>query len=221
MTLRLPLIFLTTISLLLCAHPALARKSETSITLRLMACEVTKEQPKVFLETKDSKSDAFDLPSSALTASMEVSGRAVELKAADGNALLSSIALPDQGASFAVLLVPQEPSGFLPIVVRLDDESFKPGEYCFINGSDKTVVVKLGGTEVVVDAGNAVKAHPTEPVHNHHYNVTMSARSDSGDKLFASTRWPLNNAVRSYIMLLSKPGGKINYRSVDESVEKR
>lgn len=222
MTLRLPFILLAAILLPISAHPAQgAGKPGTGIALRLLACEVTKEQPKVFFATKGSKSDVFNLPSSGLTAPMKVSERAVELRAADDNALLSSIALPSQGDSFAVLLAPQEPSGFVPTVIRLDDDSFKPGDYCFINCSDKTVVVKLGGKDVVVDAGDAVKARPDKPVHNHYYNVTMSTHGESGDKIFASTRWPLNHAVRSFIILQSKPGGRITYRSVEESVERR
>jgi hypothetical protein len=217
LTLRLPLLFLATICLPFSAHLAQgAGKAEKGIHLRLMACEVTKEQPKVFLETKDSKSDVFDLPSSGFTAPMPVSGRAVALKAVGDDVPLSEIELPGQGDSFAVLLAPQEPSGFAPTVVRLDDDSFKPGDYHFINCTEKTVVLKLGGTEVVLEAGNAVMSRPTEPVHNHHYMVTMSTRDDSADKIFASTRWPLNQPKRAFVVFFTQPNGRVTYRAVDE-----
>lgn len=213
---RRPLWF-ATMSLLAFALPAQAAgKAKTGIVLRLLACEVTKEQPKVFLETKESKSDVFDLPSSGFTAPMPVSGHVVALKAPDSDIPLSNINLPGQGDSFAVLLAPQETSGFVPTVVRLDDDSFKPGDYHFINCSGKTVVLKLGGTEVVLDAGNAAISRPTEPVHNHHYIVTMSTRGDSVDKVFASTRWPLNPAKRVFVMFLTQPNGRVTYRAVDE-----
>ena len=216
MTSRLRLIFLAALGLSFSVHAA----DGAGITLRLLACKVGKEQPPVVLATKDGKSDAFELASSTLSAPMVVAGRAVELRSADDNRLLSEITLPDQGASFVALLAPQEPSGFVATVVRLDDGSFQAGDYCFFNGAEKTVVVQLGGTEVVVDAGTAVMARPHKPEQNHHYNVTMSVRNDSGDKIFASTRWPLNQAVRSYIMLQAKSSGRITYHSVDQAVEK-
>ena len=150
---------------------------------------------------------------------MAVSARSVELKAPDDDVALCSIALPAEGKSFAVLLAPEEPAGFAPFVVRLDDGSFKTGDYYFVNRSANTVVLKLGGTEVVLEAGNAVKSHPTEPVHNHHYNITMSARSDSGDKTFASTRWPFENKNRSYVIFSTGSNGRAAYRTVDEPVE--
>lgn len=221
MTPRLPLLFLAAISLPFSALPAQsADKPETGIVLRLLACEVTKELPKVFLETEDSKSEVFDLPSSAFTAPMPVSGRVLALKAADNSVPLAEIKLPGEGESFAVMLAPQEPSGFVPTVIRLDDDSFKPGDYYFINCSGKTVALKLGGTEVVVEAGGAVKSRPTEPVHNHHYNITMSVRDDVGDKVFASTRWPLDGSKRGYVVFLAKASGRVTYRSVDEFLAK-
>lgn len=216
LTPRLPLLFLATISLLFAAHPDQGAAKAKGIHLRLLACEVTKEQPKVFLETHDAKSDVFDLPSSAFTAPLSVSARSVALKAPDNDVPLSNIELPGQGDSFAVLLASQEPSGFIPTVVMLDDDSFKPGDYHFINLTEKTVVLKLGGTEVVLEAGKAATSRPTEPVHNHHYNVTMSTRGDSVDKIFASTRWPLNQTKRAFVIFFAQPNGRVTYRAVDE-----
>lgn len=214
---RLPVLLLATISLPFSAHFAQGSgKPGKGIHLRLLACEVSKELPKVCLETKDSKSEEFDLPSSAFTAPLPVSGRRVAIKAPGNEAPLSNINLPGQGNSFAVLLASQEPSGFVPTVVRLDDASFKPGDYHFINRTEKTVVMKLGGSEVVLEAGHAVTSRPTDPVHNHHYIVTMSTRDDSADKVFASTRWPLNPSKRVFVIFSTQPSGRITYRAVDE-----
>lgn len=214
---RLPLLLLATISLPFSAHFAQgAGKPGKGIHLRLLACEVTKELPKVFLETKDSKSEVFDLPPSSFTAPLPVSGREVALKAPGNESPLSNIILPREGNAFAVLLASQAPSGFVPTVVRLDDPSFKPGDYHFINRTEKTVVLKLGGNEVVLEAGDAVTSRPTGPVHNHHYMVTMSTRNDSADKVFASTRWPLNAAKRAFVIFSAQPSGRITYRAVDE-----
>jgi hypothetical protein len=217
MTLRLPLFLLSVISLsFFTPTAAAADKAGKGLTLRLLACEVTQEPAKVILATKDSKSDVFDLPSSGFSEPKAVPARSVELKTPDNDVPLCNITLPAEGKSFAVLLAPEKPAGFVPFVVRLDDDSFKAGDYYFINRSAKTVVLKLGGTELVLEAGQSVKSRPTEPVHNHHYNVTMSTRSDSDDKVFASTRWPLHQAIRVYVIFLSQPNGRVIYRAVDE-----
>jgi hypothetical protein len=140
----------------------------------------------------------------------------VALNAADNAEPLSKIELPGMGKSFAVLLAPQEPSGFVPIVVRLDDDSFKPGDYCFVNRSGKTVALKIGGTEVVIEPGKAETSRPTDPVRNHHFMVTMSTREDSAEKAFASTRWLLNHSKRAFVIFFTQPSGRIAYRAVDE-----
>lgn len=217
MTLRLPLLFLATFFLQVSTHPALgADKPEKGIALRLLACEVTEEAPKVFLERKDGKSDDFDLPSSAFTAPMKVSCREVMLKAPGNDVPLSAITLPDQGHVFAVLLVSKEPDGFNPTIIRLDDDSFKPGDYHFINCTKETLVLQLGDTEAQVDAGASVKSRPSGPVGSGFCKITMSTRSEAGDKTFASTRWLMANPKRGFVIFTTRPNGKVVYRAVDE-----
>jgi hypothetical protein len=217
MTTRLSLLLLALTSLPFSAN--IAKAAEKGVMLRLLACEVTKEPAKVFLQTKGSKSEVFELSSSALSKPMAVSARSVELKSPDADVALCSITLPAEGKSFAVLLAPEESAGFVPFVVRLDDASFKAGDYYFVNRSANAVVLKLGAAEVVLEAGNAVKSRPTEPAGNNHYIITMSARSESGDKVFASTRWPVKTKSRSYIVFLTGSNGRTSYRAVDEFVE--
>lgn len=221
MTLRLPLLFLAAFFLQVSTRPALgADKPEKGIALRLLACEVTEEAPKVFLETKDGKSDDFDLPSSAFTAPMKVSCREVMIKAPGNDVPLSAITLPDQGHVFAVLLAPKEPEGLKPTIIRLDDDSFKPGDYYFVNCSKEKLVLKLGDTEVVIEAGESLKSRPSGPIGGGFSKVTMSTRGESGDKVFASTRWPVDESKRGYIVFLSGPGGRVTYRSIDEFIAK-
>jgi hypothetical protein len=217
MTLRLPLHLLAALILPLSSH--MAQGAEKGIMLRLLACEFTKEPAKVFLQTKKSKSEVFDLPSSALSEPMAVSARSVELKSPDNDVALCTITLPAEGKSFAVLLAPQEPAGLVPLVVRLDGVSFKAGDYCFVNHSANTVVLKLGGNEVILEAGNTVISQPTDPINNNHYIISMSARGESGDKIFASTRWQIQTNNRSYIIIMPGPNGKTIYRAVDEFAE--
>ena len=220
MTLRLPLLLLT-FTCLPAAIPNArgAGKSEKGIMLNLLACEVGQEPAKVFLQTKESKSEVLDLPSSGFSEPVAVSARSVELKAPDSEVPLCSLTLPAEGKSFAVLLASEKPAGLVPFVVRLDDGSFKAGDYFFINRSAKTVVLKLGGTEVVLEAGTGVKSRPTDPVHHNHYNITLSDRGDAGDKIFAATRWPVENANRGYVIFLTGSNGRTTYRSVDQAVD--
>lgn len=220
MTLRLPLLLAALIPHF-SAQPveAAGKKAEKGVTLRMLACEVTPEPAKVLLEAKDSKSEAIDLPSSGFSDPVVVSAGPVAVKSHDNDEPLCQITLPAEGKSFAVLLAQEKPAGFVPFVVRFDDDSFKAGDYYFINRSAKTVVLKLGAAELLLDAGTAAKSRPTEPIHNHHYNITMSERGDSGDKLIASTRWPVQNGNRGFVIFLTGSNGKTVYRTVDQSIE--
>lgn len=217
MILRLPLLSLAVILFHLSTGQARgAGQAEKGIVLRLLACVVTGESPKVFLETKDGRSDGFDLPSSGFTKAMVVSSREVVLKATGKDVPLSEIKLPDQGRDFAVLLAPKEPDGLVPTVVRLDDDSFKHGDYHFINLSKETLALKLGDTEVVVGAGESVKSRPSAAPGSGFCKVIMSTRSEAGDKVFASTRWLVANPQRGFVIFVARPDGKITYRAVDE-----
>ena len=114
----------------------------------MLACEQTPELAKIRLQTKDSKSEAIDLPSSGFSEPIAVATRSVAVMAPDNDVPLCSITLPAEGRSFAVVLAQENPVGFVPFVVRLDDDSFKAGDYFFINRSAKSVVLKLGATEL-------------------------------------------------------------------------
>ncbi|MCX8495792.1 MAG: hypothetical protein ORN51_06370 [Akkermansiaceae bacterium] len=47
----------------------------------------------------------------------------------------------------------------------------------------------------------------------------MSERGDAGDKPIATTRWPVANNNRSYVIFLTGPNGKTIDRTVDLSVD--
>lgn len=198
---------------------AMASGVEEGITLRLLACEVTKAPIEVVVATKDSSS-VVEVPSASFSPPVAVGARVLEIKAADGGELLCSITLPEEGRSFALILPPTEHDGSAPVMVRLDDEEFRPGDFQFINHTSKTVVVKLGGAEVVAETNGNAKGRPTEAIDKRYYLVTMSTRGDSADKVFASTRWPVDESKRCYIVFLAGPGGRVTYRSIDESVMK-
>lgn len=220
MTLRLPLLFLVALTLPLSAQKTKpSGKAESGITLRLLADVVPEGQTKVFLQTDSAKSAEVDLPTAVLSAPIVVSARSMVLRAADKEQPLCAITLPAEGKSFAVLLAPEKPTGYVPFFVRLDDSSFKPGDLFFINRSEKTVVLKLGGTELVLEAGKTVKSHPTNAVDNNYYDVVISERDAAGDKLISSSRWPVDVHLRSYIFFSTNAKGRTTYRAVDEYLE--
>ncbi|MEO5711952.1 MAG: hypothetical protein ABIT37_00545 [Luteolibacter sp.] len=220
MSLRLPILLFAALVLPLSAQKAKpSGKGESGITLRLLADEVPEGQAKVVLQTGDSKSAAIDLPTATLSVPVVVPARTVVLKAADKDDPLCSITLPDEGKSFAILLAPEKPAGYAPFVLRLDDDTFKAGDMFIINRSAKTVVLKLGGTEVVLEVGKTVKSHPTNPVDDNYYNVTISERDPSGDKLVTSSRWPVDVHLRSYLFFSTNDKGRTTFRAVDEYLE--
>jgi len=67
-----------------------------------------------------------------------------------------------------------------------------------------------------MEAGESAKSRPTEPVNDRYYQVIMSVRDETGDKAIASTRWPLENNKRSFIIFLTGSNEKISYRAVEE-----
>lgn len=217
MSLRLSLLILVGLGQPLSAQNAKpAAKAESGLIVRLLAQEVSNPQGKVRVLTDAAKSEAIDLPTTALSVPISVASRSLRLQLADNDVMLCSITLPDQGKSFGILLTPEPPAGFVPVVVRLDDPSFKIGDVFFINRAQKTAVIKLGGTELVLEPGKSAKARPTNAVENAYYDVVISERDAKGDKLIASSRWPVDANLRSYVFLTTNPRGRISYRAVDE-----
>jgi hypothetical protein len=216
MSLHLPLLVLTTLALPLVAQTV---KSESGLTLRLLAAEVPEGQEQVILQSADSKSAPVDLPTATLSKPIEVSARSLVLKPVGNDEPLATITLPSAGKSFAVLLCPEKPAGFTSFVVRTDDPAFKAGDVFLINGTTKTLAVKLGGTELVLDAGKASTSRPTQPVDGAYFEIDIHTREDTGDKPVTSSRWPVDTHLRSYVFFSTNARGKINYRAVDEFVE--
>ncbi|MEO5716881.1 MAG: hypothetical protein ABIT37_25600 [Luteolibacter sp.] len=193
-------------------------KSDNGITVRLVASDVQEGQEKVFIQTDEKKSEPLDLPTNRLSDPVAVAGRSIVLKAVAGEAALCNVTLPGEGRSFVVLLAAEKPTGYASVVVRADDPDFKAGDVFFLNRSTKTLVMKLGGTELVIEPGQSAKSRPTTAVDNM-YQVLISERDTAGDKLISSTRWPAEDAARSYVFLTTDDRGRTIYRAVTEHLE--
>lgn len=219
MTLRLPLLLLAVLTIPVSAQRTKSSGKSENISLRLLAGEVPEGQAKVVLVTADTKSAPLDLSTSALSEPVVVPARSTVLKAADKDDALCTITLPPEGKSFAVLLSPQKPAGYVPFVIRLDDQAFKAGDVFLVNRGAKTVVLKLGASEVVLESGKSMKTRPTNPIDNSYYDISIRERDAAGEKLIASTRWPVDLHLRSYLFFTTDGNGRTTYRAVDEFVE--
>lgn len=209
--------------LLACLLPAFAqegnsaqKKSDSGVQVKFFAEGVPANLGTVFLLTGETKSAPFDLPVDFMSPAVEVPARAMILKTSAKEIPLCTITLPDTGKAFAIILVAAKPAGYKPIVVRTDDPTFKSGDVFFINRSVKTVLGKLGTTPLILKPGEALKSRPAGAKENAYYDVTFATRDETGDKLISSTRWPIDQLLRSYLIFFTSANGKTSYRAVDE-----
>jgi hypothetical protein len=214
--------FRVLIPLLALLSPVIAQEKPTSpaesgkLQVRLLAEFAPENLGKVFLLTGEIKSNAIDLPVNFLSQPAAVSARTMVLKTVDKEIPLCSITLPEQGSAFAVILVTAKPAGYKPIVVRTDDPAFKAGDVFFINRSDKIVLGKLGTSPLILKPGETAKSRPTGAIDNTYYDIAFATREEAGDKLLSSSRWPIDNQLRSYLFFFTNAQGRTTFRAVDE-----
>ncbi len=197
-------------------EPDPAKKPEKGIQVRLLAEQAPAQLGKVFLAFGEAKSAPIALPTNQLSEPRIAPARAMVLKTEDKEVPLCNIALPELGNAFAVVLVTAKPAGYTPIVVRTDDPAFKAGDVFFINRSDKTVLGKLGTTPLILKPGQSTKNRPSGAVDGKFYDIAFATRDDKGDKLISTSRWPIDNLLRSYVFFFTNGQGKTSFRAVDE-----
>lgn len=194
-----------------------AKTPGKGIQVRLLADQAPAELGKVFLAFgEEAKSTLISLPTNQLSEPLIAPARLMVLKMAAKEIPLCNIVLPEQGNAFAVVLVAAKPAGYAPIVVRTDDPAFKAGDVIFINRSEKTVLGKLGTTPLILKPGQSTKNRPSGAVDGKFYDVAFATREEKGDKLISSSRWPIDNQLRSYVFFFTNGQGKTSFRAVDE-----
>jgi len=194
------------------------KKPEKGLSVQLLAEAAPKELGKVYLAFGETKSDGIELPTNELSQPIPVPAREMVLKTLNKEIPLCSILLPEPGKKYAIVLVTAKPAGYKPIVVRTDDPDFKVGDVMFINRTDKTMLGKLGDTPLVLNSGEFKKARPTNPKENAYYDIAFAVREKTGDRLISSTRWPIDQSIRSYVFFFTNADGRTSYRAVDEFV---
>ncbi|MEO5917703.1 MAG: hypothetical protein ABIS50_25960 [Luteolibacter sp.] len=216
MSLRLFILLLALLSPAIAQEKPPSKSAAGNLQVRLLAEVVPENLGKVFLLLGETKSAEFELPANFLSDPVAVSSRAMVLKTINKEVSLCTIALPEQGNSFAVILVTAKPAGYKAIVVRTDDPTFKAGDVFFINRSEKTVLGKLGTSPLILKPGETEKSRPTGAIDNTYYDIAFATREESGDKLLSSSRWPIDNQLRSYLFFFTNAQGKTTFRAVDE-----
>lgn len=190
------------------------------LQVRFLAEQAPEALGEVFLQLGEKdKSVSFTLPTNQLSAPVQVAERVMVLKTLNKEIPLCTITLPEAGNAFAVVLVTAKPAGFKPIVVRTDDPAFKAGDVFFINRSEKVILGKLGTTPLVLKPGETAINRPSGAVDNTYYNIAFATREEKGDKIINSSRWPVENHLRSYLFFFTNAQGRTTFRAVDEYLE--
>ncbi|MES2923822.1 MAG: hypothetical protein V4819_19870 [Verrucomicrobiota bacterium] len=199
------------------AQDKISTKAAGGLQVKFLAEQAPESLGNVFLQFGDKEKSAdFTLPTNRLSDPVAVEVRVMVLKTLDKAIPLCTITLPEVGSEFAVVLVTTKPAGFKPIVVRTDDPSFKAGDVLFINLTEKTVLGKLGTTPLVLKPGETAKSRPSGAIDNTYYDIAFATREETGDKLLSSSRWPIDNMLRSYLFFFTNAQGRTTFRAVDE-----
>jgi len=199
------------------AEPSGGKKAK----IRFLAERVPAEIGQVMLVAKEAKSAPFDLPVSFLSAPQTPPERVFALWSAANNLPLATIALPDEGDSFIVLLFPSNEGGYKHVVISDKNPNFKPGDIYFYNHADKTVMGFVGSAKFILDSAKGLTLRPTNPSGNGvYYDVGLGVREKDGDKPLSIARWPVQKGIRMYVFFFINPRtGKLDFRGVDEFVE--
>ncbi|MCW1926453.1 hypothetical protein OKA05_28135 [Luteolibacter arcticus] len=213
----------TVFALLLSAlAPAQDAPKSGDLKVRFLAERAPKDLGQVLMATPEAKSAPFDLPINNLSEYQAAPARLFSLKqatAAEKEGSLTNVTLPENGKSFIVLLVPAA-TGYKTVVIPADDPSFKPGDVYFYNHGDKPVLGYVGTATFVLQPGKGQTLTPKGAKPENYYDVGFGVREKEGDRALSTTRWPVDNKIRSYVFFFMNPTTKrLDFRAVDEFVE--
>jgi hypothetical protein len=166
----------------------------------------------------------FAPPLNHLTEPMPAPARAFTLQAAPGadggGAEVARISLPAEGRRFIVILLPDAQRNFRSLVIRADDQGFRPGDVYFHNQSTATIVGKIGARPFEIEPGKGRIETPRPDGDRPFIDVAFGYRVEGEQaRVLSTTRWPIDNRVRGYVFFFVDPATKrLTYRAVDEFV---
>jgi hypothetical protein len=188
------------------------------LKVRFLAERTPKDLGQVLMATDKAKSTPFDLPVNNLSEPQAAPARVFAVKPADKDISLANVTLPEAGKSFIVLLVPAA-TGYKPVVIAAEDPAFKPGDVYFYNHGDKPVLGYVGTATFVLQPGKGQVLTPKGAKEGKFYDVGFGVREKEGDRALSTTRWPVDDKIRSYVFFFMNPTTKrLDFRAVDEFV---
>lgn len=193
-----------------------AAEKKPALQVKLLAVTAPPDLGQVYLLSGDVKSAAFDLPMNNVSDAIAVTQRAFSLRTVNKDLPLCAIELPEAGKEFIIVLSPAKPAGYRSVIVRTDDPSFRRGDVFFLNLTTHTVLGKLGTRPLVLESGKSAINRPDGPKEKGYYDIAFATRQENEDRIFSSSRWPIDDQIRSYLFFLEEESGRITYRAVDE-----
>jgi len=190
------------------------------LKVRFLAERTPNDLGQVVMATDKEKSPPFDLPVNNLSDPQPAPARVFAVKQAAGKETsLATVTLPDAGKSFIVLLIPAA-TGYKPVVISAADPAFKKGDVYFYNHGDKPVLGYVGTATFVLPPGKGQTLTPKGAKEGTFYDVGFGVREKEGDRALSTTRWPVDDKIRSYVFFFMNPTTKrLDFRAVDEFVE--
>jgi len=196
------------------------KPGNSSIMIRMLAMVVPPELGKVYLISDEVRSSEFDLPVNNVSEPLTVSRRTFSLKTSEKDEVLCNIMLPEEGKRFVVVLSPAKKSRYTAHVIRTDDLSFRKGDCFFVNFTHKAILGKLGTNKFLLESGKVAVTRPEGARAGNFYDIAFASRGAEGDRLLSTSRWPVDNQIRSYVFFVEDSVGHISYRAIDEFVMK-
>lgn len=211
--------FVTVLALALSAAVHAQAPKSGDLKVRFLAERAPGDLGQVLMAAAEVKSAPFDLPVNNLSEPLVPPARAFSLRTAGKDLPLANVALPDSGKSFIVVLIPATAGGYKPVVISAQDPKFKPGDVYFYNHADKPVLGYVGTATFILQPGKGQTLTPKGAKPEKYYDVGFGVREKDGDRALSTTRWPVDDKVRSYVFFFVNPTTKrLDFRAVDEFV---
>ena len=194
------------------------KEDKGDIRVRLLAIVAPPDLGQVYLLSGETKSPAFDLPTNNVSDPITVTLRTIQLKTSTKDINLATITLPEAGKRFVVILIPIPAGGYSPYIIRTDELTFKKGDCFFLNLSHKQIIGKLGTKDISLDPGKSTIARPTGARKENYYDIAFASKEGEDARILSTSRWPVDEQIRSYLFFFEDANGSITYRAVDEFV---
>jgi hypothetical protein len=199
--------------------PLGAQQKSDKILVRFVAQQLPPGVGKLVMVAGDERSDAFDLPVNHLSDRLAAPARGFAIQPEDKALALAKVALPEPGREFIVLLVVGDQPGFTPVVLPAKDLSFRPGDTYLHNVSKRTIVGVVGTSKFTLPPKKGTVVRPAGARDERFYDVAFGVREGEGTRVISTTRWPVDERVRSYVFFFENPARRdVDFRAVDEFV---